>query len=163
MRSWRGPAAIATVLALTLGGVAGAQYQSGGGYDPSGGGGGYDPSGGGGTGTTGKVKLQLSGKKKQKSLKAVKVKAKCTGRACTVEAKGKLKAGKKKAKLKPDEESLAEGTTDSLNLKLAKKAKKTAKKAKRSDQKLAVKVTATAKGVGGGGEDKASLKIKLKP
>ena len=91
------------------------------------------------------------------------MKATCEGRACTVEAKGKLKAGKKKAKLKPDEESLASGTTDSLKLKLAKGAKKAAKKATRADKKLSVKVNATAKGVGGGGTDKASVKIKLKP
>lgn len=163
MRSSRGFAAVAITAALTFGGVAPAQYQ-GGGYDPSGGGG-YDPSGGGGgsgTGTTGRVQLKLTAKKKQKSLKAIKVKATCQNRACTVDAKGKLKAGKKKARLKPDGESLAVGTKDTLTLKLTKKAKKSAKRALRKDQKLTAKVSAKAKGVGGGGEDTASLKVKLK-
>ena len=168
MRSRVALAAIAVVLALTLGGVASAQYDTGGGgggYDPTAPGGGYDPSGGGGSGTgnTGRVQLKLTAKKTQKSLKAVKVKASCANRACTVDVKGKVKAGKKKAKLKPDEESLAEGTTDSLKLKLAKKAKKSAKSAARKDQKLTAKISAKAKGVGGGGEDTASLKVRLKP
>ena len=96
----------ATLIALlALSGVAIAQeYDPNlpGGYDPSGGGtGGYDDGGGSGSGSDGKVTLKLTAKKKQKSLKAVKVKATCEGRACTVDAKGKLKAGKKKAKLKP--------------------------------------------------------------
>ena len=166
MRNRIAIATSAAVLALTLGGIASAQYETGGGggYDPTAPGG-YDPSGGGGSGTgdTGRVQLKLTAKKTQKSLKAVKVKATCQNRACTVDVKGKLKAGKKKAKLKPDEESLAKGTTDTMKLKLPKKAQKVAKRAARKDQKLIVKVSAKATGVGGGGEDTAALKIKLKP
>ncbi len=129
----------------------------------SGGGGGYTTTttGGGGTGS-GQVELTLKAKKTQKSLKAVKVKATCTNRACMVNAKGKLRAGKKKAKLKPDQEALTDGATDTLTLKLSKKAKKIAKSALRKGQKVSVKVTAKAEGVDGGGSDSAAVKIRLK-
>jgi hypothetical protein len=162
---------LATVVAiLALGtSAAGQEYDptGGGGYDPAGPGG-YNPTGpgyspGGGTGDAGKVRLKLTAKKKQKSKRAVKVKATCEGRPCTVEAKGKLKAGGDKSKLKPDEESLTAGERDTLKLKLGKAARKTARSAAREDEKLTAKVKATAKGVGGGGSDKAAIKVKLKP
>jgi hypothetical protein len=131
-----------------------------GGYDP---GNGDDGEYGGGPGDDDRLKLTLTAKRKQGSLKAVKAKATCEGRACTIRARGRLKAGDRKAKLKPDEESLSEGDTDKLKLKLPKRAKRTARAAAREDEKLKAKVTAKAKGVGGGGSDKDSVKIKLKP
>ncbi|MGI8462260.1 MAG: hypothetical protein ACR2OC_11615 [Solirubrobacterales bacterium] len=156
---------IVAVAGLAGGVSAIAVAQTGGGYDPAGG---YTTTttggrggGGGGTGS-GQVNLSLKAKKTQKSLKAVKVKATCTNRACMINAKGKLRAGKKKAKLKPDQEALTDGATDTLTLKLSKKAKKIAKSALRKGQKVSVKVTAKAEGVDGGGSDSASVKIRLK-
>jgi hypothetical protein len=153
-------AALAAWFALT----AGASAQSGDG-EPGGRGyedPGYDPDGGDGA-NAGKVKLTLRAKKEQRSLKAVKVKATCANRSCTVETKGKLRAGGDKAKLKPDEETVAAGDTDKMKLKLPKRARRTAKSALRDDEKLTVKVTGRAKGVGGGSRAEASVKVKLKP
>ncbi len=162
----RGTAGLAALVAsLTLAAGAAAGYDDGdpGGYDPGGGeGGGYEP-GGGEAGGPGHVQFELTAKKKQRSLKAVKVKATCENRACTVDAKGKLRAGRDKARLKPDEETLAAGVTDRLKLKLPKRAKKTAKSAARDDDRVTVKVTGKAHGVGGGGSAKDTVKVKLKP
>jgi hypothetical protein len=147
------------VLAIAV--PAAAQYESGypGGYpggDP--GGGGYDGVG------AGRVELELTAKKKQRSIKAVKAKATCRNRACMVDAKGKLKAGDRKGKLKPKEGvAVAAGDTEKLKLKLAKKAQKAAKAAARDDQRTKVTIRARATGVGGGGSDKAKVTVKLKP
>jgi hypothetical protein len=156
-------AALAALLALAVpASVTYGGYEDPG-YDP-GGGGGYEPGGGDGAGGgAGRVQFELTAKKKQRSLKAVKVKATCENRPCTVDAKGKLRAGDDKAKLRPDEEALAAGVTDTMKLKLAKGAKRTARSAVRHDEKLRVKVTGRAKGVGGGGSAKDTVKVKLKP
>jgi hypothetical protein len=137
----------------------------GGGYDPSGGTGDDYGGGGGGGGDgadAGRLKLTLTAKRKQRSLRVVKLKATCENRACTVDASGKLRAGDAKAKLKPDGEALAAGETGALKLKLAKRAKRTAKAALRDDERLTVKAAATARGVGGGGSASGLLRIRLK-
>ena len=167
----RGTAVLAALAAsLILAAGAAAQYGGEGGYDPTvpggydpGGGGGYGPGGGGSAGGAGPVRFELTAKKKQRSLKAVKVKATCENRPCTVNAKGRLRAGGERAKLRPDEETLAAGVTDKMKLKLPKRARRTARSAVRDDEKLKVKVTGTAKGVGGGGRAKDAVKVKLKP
>ena len=150
---------VTVVLACVAALVFAATAMAGGYPDPSGG---YDPSGGGGTGGDAKVKLKLTAKKKQKSLKKVKVAASCEVRACTVKVGGKLKAGKKKSKLKGDEAALTTGESQAFALKFSKKGRKAAKRAASDDKKLTAKVSATATGVGGGGRDQADLKIKLK-
>jgi hypothetical protein len=156
-------AALAALLALAVPASATYGGYEDPGYDPGGGGGGgYEPGGGdGATGGSGHVQFELTAKKKQHSLKAVKAKATCENRACTVDAKGKLRAGEDKAKLKPDEETLAAGVTDRLKLKLPKRARKAARSAVRDDEKLTVKVTGEARGVGGGGSAKDAVRIKL--
>lgn len=148
----------AAFAALAIAVPAAAQYDDGypGGYP---GGGGY-----GGGAASGRVELELNAKKKQRSLKAVKAKGTCRNRACMVDAKGKVKAGGRKSKLKPKRGvAVAAGETEKLKLKLPKKARRVAKRAARDEQKTRVTIKARAAGVAGGGSDKAKVTVRLKP
>jgi hypothetical protein len=149
-------------------------YGIGGGYEPGAGGDeGYDGDGGGGSDDypdgsgagSGRVELTLSAKQRQKSLKAVKARASCGTRACLLDAQATLKAGKKrKARLKPVEDmAIAGGDTERLRLKFTKKAAKLARWASRHEVKPKVKISASARGVGGGGRDSAKRNVRLKP
>lgn len=129
-------------------------------YDDDYGYGDYDDGAGRARDTGGPVTLELKGKKRQRP-KVVKVRATCS-RACLVELRGRVRAGKKKEKLREAEEPLAAGETAKFKLRVRKQAKKATRKAFRKDKKVTAKVKGKATGIGGGGKDKAKFKAKLK-
>jgi hypothetical protein len=153
------------ILAISLGLVAtgltaslalGQGYEGYGGYGPGGYGPGYGP---GGEGGIGRVDLKLRGKKKQRSEKAVKVKASCGTRACMLDTRGRLTSKEGNGKLKPKRDvPIDPRETVKLKLKLNRKAKRAASDAEKSK----VVVKGKAIGSGGGGTDKARKRIKLK-
>jgi hypothetical protein len=152
---------LAGLLGLALAGLI-ASIALGQGYDGYGGedgygGGGYNGGGYGGGGT-GRVDLKIKGKKKQRSDKAVKVKASCGTRACIVDFRGRLVSDEGNGKLKPKRDfPIDAGETRKLKLKLNNKAKRAASDAEKSK----VTVKGKAIGSGGGGTDKAKKRIKL--
>jgi len=141
------------VAALALPG-GGAPLLAHGGYEGGGYGGGY-----GGTGS-GQVELKLKGKKKQRSEKAVKVKATCGPRACLLDARGRLTSPEGNGHLKPKHDIPIDARqTRKVKLKLNRKGKRAASAADKS--KVLVKGKAIGSG-GGGGKDKARKRIRLK-
>jgi hypothetical protein len=103
--------------------------------------------------------LQLSGKKKQKLGKAVKVSASCD-EACTASGEGKL-TKVKKDKVKPASADLGPGETTTLKLKLTKKTRKKAGKALDKGKKVQAKVTVDATdAVGNLATAKRTIKLK---
>jgi 6-phosphogluconolactonase (cycloisomerase 2 family) len=102
-------------------------------------------------------KLTLSGKKKQKLGKAIRLKARCS-EPCGVRASGTIKiAGKGKFKLKQTSKELGDDGAGKLKLKLTDKARKAADNAKKGKAK--VEVTATDKS---SNKTKAKFKSKLR-
>jgi hypothetical protein len=131
-------------------GSAAAGYSYGpGGYGP----GGYGPGAG-----SGRVELKFMGKRKQRSDRAVKVKATCGPRACMLDARGRLESAEGNGHLKPRRDVPIEANeTRKLRLKLNRKGKRAASAAERSR----VTVKGKAIGAGGGGKDRARRRIKL--
>jgi hypothetical protein len=128
---------------------AGAMY---GGYDygPSG----YRPGGYG----SGKVDLRITGKRKQRSDKAVKVKATCGPRECLVDLRGRLVSGEGRGKLRPKRDvPIRADDTEAVKLKLNQKAKRAAAASERAK----VTVKGKAIGAGGGGKDRARRTFRL--
>jgi hypothetical protein len=78
------PAILTVPLVAALALPGGAPLLAHGGYEGGGYGGGYGGAG------SGPLELKLKGKKKQRSKKAVKVKATCGPRACLLHARGRL-------------------------------------------------------------------------
>jgi len=114
--------------------------------------------------------LSLGGKQKQGSASKVKVDVTCANEACTAEAEGTLKtpnarhaatAASKNAALKPASAQLAAGETQTLTLKVPKKAKKRVKKAFKAGKKAKATVTVTATDAAGNAAE-ATRKVKLK-
>jgi Tol biopolymer transport system component len=102
--------------------------------------------------------FELSGKKKQNLKKFVKVNASCD-ESCSVDAEGKLKV--KKGKLKGDSADIAGGQTQTLKLKIKKKALQGAEEKLDKGKKVKANLSATATD-GAGNTADASFKTKLK-
>jgi 6-phosphogluconolactonase (cycloisomerase 2 family) len=105
--------------------------------------------------------LELSGKKRQRLAKKVKVKAECTNEPCEVSLAGKLATGGRSYKLKRDARDLEAGVPETLRLKLPRKARRAAEKALDDDGKAKAKLTARATDAAGNAA-RAKRKVKLR-
>ena len=113
--------------------------------------------------------LSLGGKKKQGSAGKVKVEVTCADEACMAEAEGTLKTPKprlavaagRKSELKPSAAQLAAGETQTLTLKVKKKAKKQVKKGFKAGKKSKATLEVTATDAIGN-QSQATRKVKLK-
>lgn len=104
--------------------------------------------------------LELAVKGKQKLGKKVALTATCGNELCSVQAAGKLKA-RKSAELKPVTAELGFQQTETLALKLGRKARKLGDAALDAGKKAKIKLTATATDPAGNATPEAAT-IKLK-